>query len=86
MGGAEWDGMECDNKKRKRDAKQMKKTIYQTTIRYSWKDVQSQAEESGIDLTERQAKRKFESIRWGLREALIEAGNWAIADTLGMTK
>ena len=64
----------------------MKETIYQTTIRYSWEDVRAQAEEYGIALTERQAKKQFETIRWGLREALIEAGKWAIADNLGMTK
>ena len=64
----------------------MKETLYQTTIRYSWEDVRAQAEEHGIALTERQAKKQFETIRWGLREALIEAGNWAIADNLGMTK
>jgi hypothetical protein len=77
--------MERDNKKRKRDTSKMKDTIYQTTIRFSWEDVQAQAEDSGITLTERQAKKQFESIRWGLREALIEAGNRAIADNLEVT-
>ena len=74
--------MERGDKKRKRDANKMKNTIYQTTIRYSWEDVQAQAEERGITLTERQAKKRFETIRWGLREALFEAGNNAIADNL----
>jgi len=73
--------MERDNKKRKGRHK-MKDTIYQTTIRFSWEDVQAQAEEQGVTLTEKQAKKQFESIRWGLREALIEAGNQAIADNL----
>jgi hypothetical protein len=63
----------------------MKETIYQTTIRFSWEDVQAQAEEQGVTLTEKQAKKQFESIRWGLREALIEAGNQAIADNLEVT-
>ena len=60
----------------------MKDAIYQTTIRFSWEDVQTQAEGQGITLTEKQAKKQFEAIHWGLREALIEAGNNAIADNL----
>ena len=74
--------MERGDKKRKGNTKQMKNTIYQTTIRFSWEDVQAQAEERGITLTEKQAKKQFEAIRWGLREALFEAGNNAIADNL----
>jgi hypothetical protein len=58
----------------------MKDTIYKTTISFSWQDVQAQAEDYGITINERQAKNKFESIRWVLRDALIEAGNRAICD------
>ena len=60
----------------------MSETVYQITIRFSWEDVQTQAEKQGITLTEKQAKKQFNAICWGLRESLIESGNNAIADNL----
>jgi hypothetical protein len=82
MGGAEWNGMERDNKKRKRDTNKMKNTYHEITIKFSWEDVQVQAQEQGVTLTEKQAKKQFDAMAWGLREALCEAGNVAIADNL----
>jgi len=52
-------------------------------IRWDWLDLQEIAREQGLELTNQQAKEKFDEIRWGLREALTEAGNIAIADNLG---
>jgi ribosomal protein L6P/L9E len=76
--------MERDNKKRKRDTNKMKNTYHEITIKFSWEDVQVQAEEQGVTLSEKQAKKQFDAMAWGLREALIEAGNQAIADNLGV--
>lgn len=77
--------MERDNKKRKRDTNKMKNTCHEITIKFSWEDVQVQAEEQGVTLTEKQAKKQFDAMAWGLREALCEAGNVAIADNLDVT-
>lgn len=52
-------------------------------IRWDYLDVQEIAREQGIELTKDEAYQKFDEIRWGLREALTEAGNIAIADNLG---
>jgi len=73
--------MERDNKKRKGKHK-MKNTYHEITIKFSWEDVQVQAKEQGIRLTEKQAKKQFDEMAWALREALCEAGNVAIADIL----
>jgi len=73
--------MERDNKKRKGKHK-MNNTEHEITIKFSWEDVQVQAKEQGIRLTEKQAKKQFDEIAWALREALCEAGNVAIADIL----
>jgi hypothetical protein len=81
MGAAGGNGMERDNKKRKGKHK-MNNTEHQITIKFSWEDVQVQAEEQGVTLTEKQAKKQFDAMAWGLREALCEAGNVAIADNL----
>ena len=51
-------------------------------IRWDYLDVQEIAREQGIELTKDEAYQKFDEIRWGLREALTEAGNIAIADNL----
>jgi len=77
--------MERDNKKRKRGTNKMKNTYHEITIKFSWEDVQVQAKEQGIRLTEKQAKKQFDEMAWGLREALCEAGNVAIADNLDVT-
>jgi len=73
--------MERDNKKRKGKHK-MNNTEHEITIKFSWEDVQVQAKEQGIRLTEKQAKKQFDEMALALREALCEAGNVAIADIL----
>jgi hypothetical protein len=73
--------MERGDKKRKGKHK-MNNTEHEITIKFSWEDVQVQAKEQGIRLTEKQAKKQFDEMAWALREALCEAGNVAIADIL----
>ena len=76
--------MERGDKKRKGKHK-MNNTKHEITIKFSWEDVRAQAEEQGATLSEKQAKKQFDEMAWGLREALCEAGNVAIADNLELT-